>query len=206
MRTLVQHGATVLALVAGGLLGACSVRAGYRPGEVVPVPSDDPMATALAEFVAQVDEYARLHRSAARSVAPFRKGLSAAEVWARQERLADTIRARRPQARQGDLFTPAARPVLVKIVQGFLGSPEGVSASERITSDNPSRETPLTPVVLAVNGTYAHGASFSTVPPTLLMRLPRLPREVEFRFAGRHLLLRDTTANIILDYILDVAP
>ena len=206
LRTAVNPRAAVCALVVGGLLGACSVRARHRPGEVVAGPSADPTARALAEFAVQVDEYARLHRSAVRSVAPFRRGLSAAEVWARQERLADTIRARRPQARQGDLFTPAARLVIVEIVQGFLRSPEGASARERVARDNPATETPLTPVVLTVNGTYAHGASFSTLPPKLLMRLPSLPREVEFRFVGKHLLLRDTFADIILDHILDVAP
>jgi hypothetical protein len=44
------------------------------------------------------------------------------------------------------------------------------------------------------------------MPATLLLMLPTLPEEVEFRFVGKHLLLRDTSANIILDYILDVAP
>jgi hypothetical protein len=38
------------------------------------------------------------------------------------------------------------------------------------------------------------------------MRLPTLPEEVEYRFVGKHLLLWDTSANIILDYILDVMP
>jgi hypothetical protein len=33
-----------------------------------------------------------------------------------------------------------------------------------------------------------------------------LPAEGEFRFVGKHLLLRDTSANIIVDYIRDVAP
>jgi hypothetical protein len=44
------------------------------------------------------------------------------------------------------------------------------------------------------------------MPPTLLMMLPTLPEEVEYRFVGKHLLPRDTSANIILDYILDVMP
>jgi hypothetical protein len=75
-----------------------------------------------------------------------------------------------------------------------------------MVSENPATETPLTPVVLTVNGSYEPAASFSTMPATLLMRLPSLPEEVEYRFVGKHLLLRDTSANIILDYILDAAP
>ena len=196
----------MIALFFGGLVMACSVRSGSQPGQFSAIPSTDPTAAAMAEFMDQVDEYARLHRSAARSVAPLRKGLSAAEVWAREERLADTIRARRPRAQQGDLFTPRVRPVLVEMVQAFLSSPEGASARESIANENPVTATPLTPVALTVNGAYEHGASFATMPPALLMRLPNLPAEVEFRFVGKHLLLRDTSANIIVDYIRDVAP
>jgi hypothetical protein len=33
-----------------------------------------------------------------------------------------------------------------------------------------------------------------------------LPEEVRYRFVGRALILRDTEANVILDYILDVVP
>jgi hypothetical protein len=64
----------------------------------------------------------------------------------------------------------------------------------------------MTPVVLAINGSYEPGASFATMPATLLMKLAALPEEVEYRFVGKHLLLRDTSANIVLDFILDVVP
>jgi hypothetical protein len=203
---LIKQGAAVVALIVGGLLSACSARSGSQAGSPAAVPSTDPTSKALAEFARQVDEYARLRRSAARSLAPFRRGLDATEVWAREERLADTIRALRARAQRGDLFTASVTPVLVEIVQGFLGSPEGAAARESIADANPVKETPQTPVVLAVNGTYAHGASLATMPSALLMRLPYLPAEVEFRFVGRHLVLRDRSADIILDYILDVAP
>src|SRR5688500_8430724 len=106
---------------------ACSARSGSQPGQISAIASTDPTAQALAEFMGQVDDYARLHRSAARSVDPLRKGLSAAELWAREKRLADTIRARRPWAQQGDLFTAGVTPVLVEIVQSFLSSSDGAS-------------------------------------------------------------------------------
>jgi hypothetical protein len=99
---------------------------------------------------------------------PFPAGLSATELWAQEKLLAETIRALRPRAQQGDLFTAAVRPVLVGIIQTYLSSPEGVPARDSIVSDNPVTQTPLTPVVLTVNGSYAHGASFSTMPPHAL--------------------------------------
>lgn len=44
------------------------------------------------------------------------------------------------------------------------------------------------------------------MPARLFLKLPTLPEEVEFRFVGKHLVLRDTTADLIADYILDVVP
>ena len=196
----------VLAVVLGVLPSACSARSGLMPGEPVAVPASDPAVKALAEFVGQVNNYARLHRAAARSLAPIEPRLTATELWEREKLLADTIRARRAHAHQGDLFTAAARPVLVEIVETYLSSPEGARARDTIVRENPVTETPVTPVVLAINGSYEPAASFSTMPAMLLMKLPALPEEVEYRFVGKHLLLRDRSANIILDFILDVVP
>ena len=52
-----------------------------------------------------------------------------------------------------------------------------------------------------INGTYPGRRPLSTVPPNILARLPRLPEDVQYRFVGRHLILLDTRANLILDRI-----
>ena len=201
-----RSAAAALAVCLGTLLAACGIRSGLSPVELAAVPSSDPTVIALAEFAGRVDEYARLHCAAARSVPPLTAGLSATEVFTREKLLGDAIRSKRSQARPGDIFTANVAPVLRGIVQGYLNSPEGAAARDTVARENPAIETPLTPVVLSVNGAYEPAASYSTMPPTLLMRLPNLPEEVEYRFVGKHLLLRDTSANIIVDYMRDVAP
>ena len=52
-----------------------------------------------------------------------------------------------------------------------------------------------------INGVYPEGRALSTVPPNILAALPRLPDDVRYRFLGRHLILLDTRANVILDCI-----
>ena len=52
-----------------------------------------------------------------------------------------------------------------------------------------------------INGTYPGKRPLSTVPPNILARLPRLPHDVQYRFLGRHLILHDTRANLILDRV-----
>ena len=70
---------------------------------------------------------------------------------------------------------------------------------------NPTKEV-MQPVTLAVNAIYPDSAPFSSVPPSLLLKLPVLPDQVRYRFVGRALILRDTEANVILDFIPDVVP
>jgi hypothetical protein len=40
----------------------------------------------------------------------------------------------------------------------------------------------------------------------LLLNLPSLPEILEYRFLGRHFILRDITANLIVDFISDAVP
>ena len=44
------------------------------------------------------------------------------------------------------------------------------------------------------------------MPPDLLEVLPALPVELEYRFVGEALILLDTVAHIVVDYIPDVLP
>ena len=61
-------------------------------------------------------------------------------------------------------------------------------------------------VPLKVNYPYPETKEFAQIPPTLLLKLPPLPKEVKYRYVGRHLLLVDTDNNLIIDYMLDALP
>jgi hypothetical protein len=52
-----------------------------------------------------------------------------------------------------------------------------------------------------VNDTYSKERPLATMPPNILLTLPDLPRDIEYRFVGRRLILRDVRANIIIDEI-----
>ena len=58
---------------------------------------------------------------------------------------------------------------------------------------------------LQVNANYPDGLPLQSMPPSLLLNLPRLPKELEYRFVGRELILRDTQANLIVDVIPDLS-
>jgi hypothetical protein len=52
-----------------------------------------------------------------------------------------------------------------------------------------------------INRTDPEERPLSTVPPNVLAVLPGLPDDIQYRFVGRHLILLDTRASVILDWI-----
>ena len=53
------------------------------------------------------------------------------------------------------------------------------------------------------HGKYLENATLPTVPSNLLLSLPHLPEELEYRIIGKHLILRDTGADLIVDFMTD---
>ena len=58
----------------------------------------------------------------------------------------------------------------------------------------------------AVNTAYPEKAPLATVPPLILVNLPRLPDGLEYRFMGRDLVLRDQPSNLIIDFVPGAVP
>jgi hypothetical protein len=155
----------------------------------------NPRAKVLADFKSRVDGYLELQRKLADD-APLDETRSPAEISAAEKALAAKLRAARPQARPGDIFTPDVRAEFRRLLRPELKGKDGRENRGTILGDgNPGA------VALKVNEPYPTKAPLSTMPPDILAGLPRLPEELEYRFVGKHLILRDVHANMIVDYI-----
>jgi hypothetical protein len=206
----------VLPLALAGCLsaGACS---GQRPEpSLVPEQDVEMDARVLAEFYEEVQEYVRLRQEASTMVPPLKVGASAEGIGDHQRAIADVIRILRGDAERGDIFEPPVEKAFRRIIEREVHGPEGHEIVKEIGDGNPKVEgvpkpsNPTQevkqPVVLKVNAFYPDGAPFSSVPPSLLLKMPELPEQVRYRFVGRALILRDTDANVILDFIPDIVP
>jgi hypothetical protein len=161
------------------------------------------------EIEDRAEDYVDLHDKAARRLFALPDQASPAQVVAHQAALAERIRALRPHARPGDIFVPESQPLIKRIIASDLDGVAGAAARKRIVEANPPIEAdPIDRmhVRVAVNAAYPEAAPLSGVPPSLLLTLPRLPREVEYRFVGRDLVLRDVAANMIVDFITEATP
>jgi hypothetical protein len=61
-------------------------------------------------------------------------------------------------------------------------------------------------LTLHVNEAYPAKIPLQSTPPSILLNLPRLPPELEYRIVGHTLTLRDAVANIVVDLMPDAIP
>ena len=194
MHTHLRPFALIAAVVCGlFLFSSCSWASGQQQDEA-------------KQFQARIDKYVELQKKAIGSVPAIPMETNdPALITKHQQQVADAIRKLRPNAKQGDIFTPATRQMLAAAIQQQVKGKDGESAKSTILGEgNPKAEGSATPVKVAVNAVYPVTAPLSTVPPSVLMALPTLPKELEFRFVGRDLILRDTHANLIVDFLPNV--
>lgn len=161
-----------------------------------PQPVEDPR---FKEFFDRVRAYIKIHNAADTKVPSLKETSDPKEVSDREKALANEIRIERAGAQQGEVFSPAAaKEIGAIVVDDFNGRP--LNDQKAILVEVPMKVPP------AINTDYPTTLPLATVPPSLLLKLPTLPEELEYRFLGRHLILRDIKANLIVDFIPDVVP
>jgi hypothetical protein len=150
---------------------------------------------AFQDYQKRIAAYVELHKRVAKETPPLKQTSDASEIKTAQETLSGKIRAARADAKPGDIFTPEIRARFRKLLRPELKGEDGSDAKHVLKDDAPGS------VPLKVNSMYPAGAPLPTVPITLLVNLPRLPDELEYRIIDKHLILRDTQANIIVDFV-----
>ena len=170
-------------LIGAGVMATAFATVAYSQGE--------------GTFQTAVRAYVDLHRAAA-AVAPSAPG-GAEAPHAIQQALALHIQSQRQNARQGDILGIIA-PQIRELVLREIGAPQGAAILSAIETTN------VHGVRLRVNRRYPPTLPRVTMPAALLATLPVLPRELEYRFLGRSLLLVDADAGLVVDLIPDVLP
>jgi hypothetical protein len=149
------------------------------------------LGSKVAEFSAKIDEYATLRQALQKGLPPLAVTANPREIQQAERLLAQRIRRARRGAGRHDIFTDESRRAFRQLLQP-LATP---AACEFIEDDNPGEWG------WAVNSEYPKQHPVSSVPPSMLAVLPRLPDDVFYRFLDTDLVLHDTRANIMLDRI-----
>ena len=158
-------------------------------------------AVGFKEFWDRVQAYVKLHNSIESSLPALKTADQPEKIANHQQALAQKVREARRHARRGDIFSEQARKAFRRTVREEFGGPHGHSARTTIRQGEP-----LKTIHLHVNEPYPDGVPYTTVPPTLLLKFPKLPDQVAYRIVVRDLILLDVEANLVIDRIPDIFP
>lgn len=154
----------------------------------------------LARLNRSVKDYLKQRSQVAEKLPKLSKDSTPEQIQAYQKALIDGLRAVRTNARPGDIFDAATAKYIRRILRTEVKGKERQEVRETVL------EADTKGVPLKVNYPYPETKELVEVPATLLLELPDLPKEVKYRFVGRHLLLVDTDSGLIVDYMLNALP
>jgi hypothetical protein len=157
-------------------------------------------AAALATMNDRLKEYIELHLKLEKALPRLPDEATPEQIDKNQRAFEQRMRTVRSGAKQGDLFTPEAQVVIKRLLATVFGGEEGKELKASIMDENPAS------VKLAVNGRYPDSVPISTVPPQVLQTLPKLTEDLEYRFIGDNLIILDSHAHVIADYIENALP
>ena len=145
----------------------------------------------VADFSARVRSYAELRSKLEKGLPPLTVTDDPAEIRESVDALAERIRVARAGAQQGEIFTPTISVEFKRILLLEMNANTWAAIMDDKAVEFSNQ----------INGCYPEKKPLSTVPPNVLAVLPELPDDIQYRFVGRHLILLDTRASVILDRI-----
>jgi len=190
----------VIATIACGSLSlAAQEPAPGAPQTAVNQDGVNEYGAATKAFLDRLHEYMTFHNNVEKMVPPITQTSSPEEIAKREAALGATLIKQRPDAKEGDFFIKEYQPHLIKIIrEDFVSRP--MADRKALIVELPKD------VKIGVNMVYPPTLPLATFPGKLLKALPELPKGLEYRIVGQHLILRDVTGNVIVDILRNVFP
>ena len=168
-------------------------RPAAKPGHTV-----NPVGEATAAFKKRLDDYLKLRSAITGKIPDVSQTHDPNKISTREKALGEAIAAARMTAKPGDLFGDMS-PIITKIIAKDWATRSAVDR-KAIFKELPAG------VQVSINRPYPTTLPLLTVPSNLLVNLPMLPDDLEYRIVDRHLLLRDRDANLVIDILYNVLP
>ena len=152
-------------------------------------------AQALQDFNQRIQQYLKIHHQADVLIPHIKPTHSAKKILDRKHALAAEIIKQRATTEEGNIFTSEVDAYFDRLIHSaYQANTAGIEASLECLS--PVREEQLKP-----NDAYPEGAAYTPMPATILLHVPELPAELEYRIVNKDLIIRDREANLIVDIL-----
>jgi hypothetical protein len=185
-------------ILAGALACALPMPSSAQTASSYKAPVNE-YGAAVKEFRDRAEAYLQQQKDIAKGLPPLKNTDDAAELTSREDELGKRIALARATAKPGDFIGKELEPyVRAAIKKDWANRP--TDARQAVGEDLPPTS------VAKINAAYPKDQPLSTVPASLLAALPPLPEGLEYRLVGRHLIVRDVTANLVVEVLPNVLP
>ena len=163
-------------------------------------PASDADKRMVIEFERNAKQYTQRREEIEDEMPKLSKQATAEEITAHKNELLKRVLAERKGVARGSIFTPDSERYIRNVIATlFKGRDRTQLRKELAEAENAS-------VPVRVNAVYPEAAELLEMPPTLLLALPQLPKQLRYRFVGTSLLLVDRENHLIVDYMTNALP
>lgn len=152
-------------------------------------------------FEKRTKEYVKLREKLEEQMPKLSQQARPEEIQTHKKQFQERVRAARVGAKHGDIFTADAAALIRAIIKDEYKGRDRVELRDTVLRESDTKAVPL-----RVNYPYPESQEVLEMAPTLLLRLPQLPKQLRYRFVGRNLLLIDRENGLIVDYMTNALP
>jgi hypothetical protein len=155
---------------------------------------------AVAAFQKRVKDYVDKREQLETTLPKLSKDATPEQIKQHEQAFEELVRKERLSAKVGDLFTADIAQYIRKAIQENFKGVKRQRLKKTVADEKPEE------VTLRVNYPYPNDEKVVNMPPTLLLKLPELPKQLRYEFVGRHLILLDRETRLIVDYMANALP
>jgi hypothetical protein len=192
-RSLLNYLATLCLLLALATVGTGCKNTSAQNREV------ETDARAQQEFNNRMGAYVSIHRQAANGSPHIKSSPSGANLVQQQQALAGKIQAARTFG-EGSVFTPDVSAYFRRQIEAaYMANGGGIQAGLDMTEREADQK-------IVVNQPFPHDLAHTSMPPTVLLRLPKLTNCMQYEIANHDLVIRDMESNLVVDVLRNAIP
>lgn len=162
--------------------------------------SAGPDSAILKDFNRRVVDYVKLSKAAQSEIHRPKPTKSPEAIERYESRLAHRIQEARRGEGRGSIFTPEIADDFRRIIGAAMQGPQAARIQQSLRQDS------VYSVRIRANRPYPAGLPLPSTPPSLLMSLPPLTAQLDYRVVGHNLILHDVDANLVVDFIPNAIP
>lgn len=176
----------------------CSIVAAQTPA---PPPLSPVDKQTVETFEQRAKEYVKMREALEEKMPKLSKEAKPEEIQTHKTQFQERVRNARLTSKRGDVFTPEATALIRKMIKDEFKGHDRVEFRDTVLREAENKGVPL-----RVNYPYPESQELMEMPPTLLLRLPQLPKQLRYRFVRHNLLLVDRENGLIIDYMTNAVP